>query len=221
VSHNKIVAFFFAYFSFSIVALSFFAYFEMTLFAPCLIAVVGILISFVYWYYNREKYSDKPANIPPPPPPIDDNSKFIPPPAPIDDNSKLEYEQLSEAMHSRESTTIVGGTILITASIILLGTTLGSMLLRQVDYVTRLVVVLAALAIYIVWLLSINLTSNMLDNICYSKLKDIESKYGLQIHSFVGNQWGRRKVFKFFRRHQWLWLLWVLIIFGIAILLLS
>lgn len=181
--------------------------------ASWLIVIIGILISALYLYYNRDENSEKK-------PQLERGSSDIPPPTSIDDKFELQYEQISEAMHSRESTTIVGGTILITASLILLSSALGSMFLKPVNHITRLVVVSAALAIYIVWLLCINLTSNLLDNICYSKLREMEQKYNLEIHSFVRNEWKKRKSLKFLRRHQWLWLLWVLISFGIALLLL-
>jgi hypothetical protein len=184
--------------------------------ASNVIIIIGILVSAFYLYYNSGEDREKKHEL------ERDSSNSPPPPPHYEFRFKLQYEQISESMHSRENTTIVGGTILITASVLILSSTLAYMFQKPTDYITRLIVVSAALAIYVVWLLCINLTSNLLDDIGYSKLREMEKMIGqkLEIHTHIRDKWEKRKRFKFLRRHQWLWLLWVLIAFGVAILLL-
>ena len=147
--------------------------------ASCFIIVIGAVISFLYLFYDRIEDVKRPNETKNEPSAISGPRNPLPSPD-IGISRKdlfiLQYEQLSEAIHSRDNMTIVGGTILITASVLLLGSSLSFAFQRPIDFSTRLIFVSAALAVYIVWLMCFNLTSNRLNNVCYSRAKRNGSK---------------------------------------------
>lgn len=185
--------------------------------ASWIILVFGIVLSTLYLYWDRIQET-KPA----------DSSKK--PNCKPDlvfgseveiDTFRLQYEQISASIHSRDNTTIVGGTIMITASVLLLTGILSASQEKEVlDPTLKLAFVLAALAIYSIWLMCFDLTSDRINNICYSILRQMEcaSESIVNVHSQVKEKVEQDKLYKFLRRNTWLALFWVLILLSVAIL---
>ena len=182
---------------------------------PCLVVIAGIVISAFYVYYDRiddpkdltSRTDEKalPTNLVQ----LDPQEAF-----------KLQYEQIDAGIRSRDNMTSVGGTILITASILLL-TSCAELASREtIDFYTRAAVVIASLAIYSMWLLGFDLTTDRVNNICYSKLRkmEMEAKPRLYIHSDMREKLRSEKWYNLVRRKIWLYLFWVLILLSVAIL---
>jgi hypothetical protein len=133
---------------------------------------------------------------------------------------KLQYEEISANIRSRDNMSIVGGTILVTASILLLTSAVGLIGQGTIDFNIRVALVLASLAIYSIWMLGFDLTTDKVNDICYSKLREMEmnTKPRLNIHSDMRDRLTHKKWYKYVRRNIWLYLLWVLILLSIVIL---
>lgn len=188
----------------------------------CAIFVFGIFVSSYYFYHDRikecettEKERVKPTTSEEKPrtpetPKWKENPGLF----------KLQYEQISEGIRSRDNITIVAGTILITGSLLLLGICIQLVSQNIVGIETKMLMIFSSLAIYVIWLICFNLTSKEMNNIGYSKLREMEKDAGhINIHTQQLNKVRGKKWWEYLRRKLWPWLLWVLIIVSIAILL--
>lgn len=179
---------------------------------PCLIMVFTAIFSIFYIYYGRLRDIDVPPA---------ESWRYT-------TWYRLEYEQLSEGIRARDSVTIIAGTILITASILLLGTTIELKFEENINAQMESLMILASLSIYIIWLLCFNLTSKMVNNMGYKRLMKMEevgcSEERLYegstcgIHHFYGEQMENTR-WKHVRRHVWLFFFWALVTISIMILL--
>jgi len=176
----------------------------------CAMVIFGILVSSYYLYQDRiedskaRKKDKKRLETPE----YEGNKELF----------MLQYEQISEGIRSRDNQTSIAGTILIAASIVLLSSCIG-----VANFLTRLLIVLASLAIYAIWLVQVNLTAKKMNDLDLSRLRDMEDKtqYKINIHTYRLEKVEHTNWWKYFRRKIWLWLLWVLIVLGIAILSIS
>ena len=182
---------------------------------PCLIIVFAAIVSAFYIHFGaRRKVDVSPAK--------SWRSKTW---------YRLEYEQLSEGIRARDNASIIAGTILITASILLLGYTVQlkySYLGGSPNSLMETLMVLASLSIYIVWLLCFNLTSRMINNLGYRRLEKMEEIGCSEDRHFDGVTCGihhfyskyiEGKWWRHVRRLVWLFFFWVLVSVGIAILM--
>ncbi len=133
---------------------------------------------------------------------------------------KIQYEQISANIRSRDNMSIVSGTILITASVVLLASFAELVSRGTIDFNIRIAVVTASLAIYSIWLLGFDMTTNKIDDMCYSKLRKMEREADprLNIHFDMRARLHGKKWYEWGRRKVWLYLFWVLILLGVAIL---
>lgn len=171
----------------------------------CTIVIIGVIIFFLYHYNSRIEDSKA----------CKEEDLRVPKYKDNEDLFILQYEQISEGIRSRDSVTIVAGTILITASLLLLN--LGAQIQ---SFSIKLTIVLASLAIYTIWLIGHELTTKKVHNVDYSRLKEMEKNedYKINIHTYRLKKVEGKIWWKPLRRKIWLWLLWVLIIVSIAIL---
>jgi len=168
------------------------------------IVIFGILISSYYLHEDRIEDSKPCKKKEQYTPKYNDKELFM-----------LQFEQISAGIRSRDNISIVAGTIFITASLLLLGSCA-----QPPDFISKLPIVFASLAIYALWLIGFNVTSKKVNDLDYSRLKEMErfSNCNINIHCHRLGKVKDENWFKYLRRKIWLWLLWVLIIVSIAIL---
>jgi len=179
---------------------------------PCLIVVFTTVVSAVYIYYGRLRDIDVQPS---------ESWRHA-------TLYRMEYEQLSEGIRARDSANIIAGTILITASILLLTAGIELKFQRGVNMQSERLMILASLSIYIIWLLCFNLTSQMLNNMGYRRLEKMEEVGCSEervfedttcgIHHFYRGQVENTK-WKHVRRLVWLFFFWGLVVISILILL--
>ena len=179
---------------------------------PCLIIVLAVIFSAVYIYHGRLRDVDVP---------VAESWRST-------TWYRLEYEQLSEGIRSRDSVAIIAGTILITASILLLATTIELKFTKCINAQMEVLMVLASLSIYVIWLLCFNLTSKIVNNFGYRRLEKMEEVGCSEEGSFEGLTCGihhfyREQVentrWKHVRRLVWLFFFWALVAISIMVLL--
>jgi len=179
----------------------------LTCWMSCVIVVLGILVSCYCIHYDQIEDSRK-----------SENSNKKSQHTTLEDSFILQYEQISAGIISRDNMTIIAGTILITASILLFSSSMGS-----ASLIMKFSIILASLLIYVVWLICFNMTSNKLNNIGYKKLRDMEKdkNYAIDFHTHTFKKVEHEKWWKYLRRKIWLYLFWVLTALGIVILSIS
>ena len=145
---------------------------------------------------------------------------------------KLEYEQLNEHCRSRDNTTIVGGSILVAASILLLGSCIQLVGENKIEFRLKILTVFASLAIYVIWLLCFNLTSIKVSDLYYARLREMErhapapdtfvlrnsEQFDMELHRYFREQ-VKGEWWFYLRRTIWVLFLWVLAIVGMVIIL--
>ena len=163
----------------------------------CVIIVLAVLVSIYYLHLEERKDVEMPLA----------ESWKNP------ESFRLEYEQLSEGLRSRDSMTIIAGTILITASILLLATTVELKSRSIIDSKIETLMILASVMIYSIWLICLNLTTKKLNNLYYERLRKMEEscigkkeekslenmKCG--IHHFIRSQTECKWWYKYFLKH--------------------
>ncbi|TET19328.1 hypothetical protein E3J74_07125 [Candidatus Bathyarchaeota archaeon] len=172
---------------------------------PYVIVIFGILVSSYYIYEDRIEDSEACKKKEQQIPKYKDNEALF----------KFQYEYIGEGIRSRDSISIVAGTVLITASLLLLGSCA-----QFPDFISKLPIVFASLAIYSLWLIGFNLTTKKVNALDYSRLRKMEKEtdYNINIHTYRLGKVKDENWWKHLRRKIWVWLLWVLIIVSIAIL---
>ena len=125
----------------------------------------------------------------------------------------LQYEQLSEGLRSRDSMTILAGSILITASIVLL-----TQAFSRPTFLEKVSIVAASLSIYIIWLIGFNLTTKKLNSMYFARLRSMEKNRSIKIHTRNIGEVRDTLWWRVFRQNIWLLLLWVLIFLSVSIL---
>lgn len=186
-------------------------------FTICAIIVSGVLTS-VLWHYLEQR-----ENIEIPPAKSWSDPELF----------RFEYEQLSEGIRSRDRVTIIAGTILIAASILLLGTNIELRSRNMIDLQIQTLLIFTSLTIYIIWLICFNQTSGKLDHISYRRLEKMEeSELGKEegekrvrpeelkcgIHHYIRKQIENKWWYNYLRRPVWLYFFWVLVTVSITIL---
>ena len=168
------------------------------------IVIIGILVSSYYLHEDRIEESKPCKKKEQYTPKYEDHELFM-----------LQYEQISAGIRSRDNISIIAGTVLITASLLLLGSCAGLS-----GFIIKLPIIFASLAIYTIWLIGFNVTTKKVNDLDYSRLKEMErfSNCNINIHSHRLEKVKDENWWKHLRRKIWLWLLWVLIIVSIAIL---
>jgi len=170
------------------------------------VTILGFLISAFYLHYNRIE---------------DPKTMKIPSSWRHFEYFRLEYEQLSNGIRSRDNMTIVAGTILITASVILLASCIDLASRELIGFWTKTMMIFASLAIYVIWLICLNLTSNKLNNISYARLRKMEQcasdpctheSIDMELHRYISKQTHDKLWYKILRRTVWVLFLWVLVI---------
>jgi len=167
---------------------------------------LGVLVSVLYYFLQRAKEEDK---IRREEFPLLREREF--------ERRRLEHQALNEGVKSRETSTLIAGSIVLTASVLILVEGLSRPLPRPLLVPT----VLTSLSLYAVWLLFAQATAARIDNICYARMREIEGRLGMEIHRYIRDEIEREKWYRFGRQKLWLFLFWILLIFGTIILVLK
>jgi hypothetical protein len=167
---------------------------------------LGILVSVIYYFLQRAREKEKRGKEKFP---LLKEAEFS--------KRKLEYEALNKNVANREKSTLIVGTIILIASILILVESLGRSLPRQLLVPT----VLASLSLYTVWLLFACATAKRINDICYDRMREIENELGIKVHSYIHERVNREKWYRYRSLALWLFFFWVLLLFGIVILLLK
>jgi len=170
------------------------------------LVTLGILLSVIYYFLQRteERDESKRERFP-----ILRETEF--------GKRKLEYETFNRNVENREKSTLIAGTIILTASVLILVESLGRPLPRPLLVPT----VLASPALYAVWLLFAYATAKRIDNICHRRMREIEGELGIRVHRYIQEEIKREKWYHYGRLGLWLLFFWVLLLFGIVILVLK
>jgi hypothetical protein len=132
------------------------------------------------------------------------------------DKQELEYKTLNENVQSRGESTLVSGTIILTASVLVMVESLRN----DLAGVLLVVAVLTSLALYAVWLLAYS-TTRRLDDFCLARMRELEEKLGINIHRLLYDEVQKRTWYRAGRLIQWMLFFWILLVFGLIILLLK
>lgn len=132
---------------------------------------------------------------------------------------KLVYEQISAGIRSRDNMTIVAGSIMITASLLLLGTLV--QVQSTLDYEMRVSMIATIMAVYSIWFVCFNLTSGRLNRLQYEHLTNMEDAKHFRLHRLMREQvWDKKlKWFNYSRRPGWLYFFYVLTVACTIVLL--
>lgn len=172
------------------------------------LATLGILVSVVYYFLQRarekKRTEEEKAEFP-----VFKEAEF--------NRRKLEYETFNKNVANREKSTLIAGSIILTASVLILVEGLGRPLTRSLLLLT----VLASLSLYAVWLLFAYATAKRIDDLCYDRMREIESELGMKVHRYIHERAKREKCYRYGRLALWLLFFWMLLLFGIVILLLK
>lgn len=98
---------------------------------------------------------------------------------------------------------------------------------KQSEFQLKILIVFASLAIYIVWLLCFNMTSNKMNNICYGRLRKMEEhapapdmfEINMELHGYLLKQVRDVWWCRYLRQTIWVLFLWVLVIVSVFIIL--
>lgn len=170
------------------------------------LVTLGVLVSIVYYFLQGAKEEDKNRREEFP---ILGESELV--------RRRLEYQTLNKNVKSRETSTLIAGTIVLTASVLILVESFSRLLPRSLLVPT----VLASLSLYAVWLLFAQATAKRIDDICYTRMREIENRLGIEVHRYIRKKIKGEKWYRLGRLGLWLFLFWILLIFGIVILVLK
>jgi hypothetical protein len=130
---------------------------------------------------------------------------------------KLQYEQLNAEIRGRDNLTIIAGSIMVTASLLLLGILLE--LRGKINLDSGVLLIFASLGIYSIWLLCFNLTSRYLNRLEWDRLHAMEEARDFKLHGLIYDQVKTKKWWKYGRRFVWLYFFYILSIASLLALL--
>jgi hypothetical protein len=124
---------------------------------------------------------------------------------------KIEYETLNELIKTRESSTTVVGSILSSASFLIMTAAFG------LESNVRVIVILSAVSLEGIWLCYYEMTKKI-DGLCYDFLRKLEKSLGIDVHMYLDVC---RKKSQLIRARKYIWFatfvaLWII---GIAYLI--
>jgi len=135
----------------------------------------------------------------------------------------LEYKEIRNGIRSRDRLTIIAGSIMVSASLVLLGTLVDTNFPEDLGMYRKFLLVTAILALYSIWFICFNLTSGKVNSLQYERLRQMEEYKKLRMQRYmIEHTWlGNSKWFRYARRPVWLYFFYVLTVASISILLLS
>ena len=172
--------------------------------------VYGVIATCLYVGYNRpydpKEDSVLPSSIGPIPDDIPELKNLF----------SMQYEQVNEAVRSRENVTVVVGSLFVTASVLLMSSAADPLQTGSV----RQMLVLASLALYSIWLLAFSLPANMLSSMELFQLRQMEKKTQnkINMHTYLWEKVKNAGWYKVLRRQIWIAPFWVLVIACIYLL---
>jgi hypothetical protein len=125
---------------------------------------------------------------------------------------ELEYNTLNRNVDSRGEQTLVTGTIILVASVLILIESLNG----DLSFWLRFSTVFVSLALYAGWLFAYA-TTRRLDDICCTRMREIESDLGIQVHLRLWKKIQGKSWYRFGRSIQWLVFFWILLFLGLII----
>lgn len=128
----------------------------------------------------------------------------------------LQYEQMSAGIRTRDRITIVAGTIMISASMLLLGALIQA---DSIDYELKALAIATIIALYSIWFICVNLTTGRLNGLEYNRLRNMEDAREFRLHNFVLERIERENWSFYVRRPVWLYFFYILLVLSILILL--
>jgi hypothetical protein len=132
-----------------------------------------------------------------------------------------DYENSNTENQKRDNITLLIGSILVTASLLVLASTVSEKLVRPIGFYA-----LISIGLYSLWLFILHTTSKELDRITYYRIKAIEKglsrHFGYQfgIHSYISEKTQKKlndntKTYLWLRRRRIFWgIIWLLLSFS-------
>lgn len=130
------------------------------------------------------------------------------------DRLRLEYETLNENVQSRGHQTLVAGSIILAASVLIMVEGLNGSLHGWLLFMA----VMASLALYGVWLMAYS-TTKRIDDICHRRMRQIESRLGIEVHGLLWERIRSRWWYRYGRSIYWQVFFWILLVLGLFIML--
>ena len=182
--------------------------------ASTLTIIIGAIVTFIYLWNNQPYERSETGD-------TSNTGRCGPSYHDIPDSKDLftlKYEQINERVRSRENVTVVVGSIFVTASVLLLGSSVD--LKQGTNPVLKDALLLASLALYAIWLLAFSLPANKLSSIELHQLRQMEksSNLGVNVHTYLWDEIRNKSWYKHLRRQIWLYPFWVLILAAVLIM---
>lgn len=130
----------------------------------------------------------------------------------------IQYEQINERVRSRENVTVVVGSLFVTASFLLMSSSVD--LPPGSNLVLKDMLVLASLALYSIWLLAFSLPANKLSSRELCRLRQMEAyaDYRINVHTYLWENVRNKGWYRYLRRQIWVFPFWVLVAAAVLIM---
>jgi len=132
---------------------------------------------------------------------------------------QLQYEELRAGIRSRDNMTIIAGSIMVSASLILLGILVQIQSNTYIDFGMEALMTATIMSIYSIWFVGFNLTSKKLDHMQYDRLVEMEEAKDFKLVRFMREKLEDKNWLKYVRRPVGLYFFYVLTTACIIILL--
>lgn len=176
------------------------------------IIIIGLLISVVYFFLQSTSNEDLTAAVEGL---VDENNGPRMPGYPERMHLELEYETLNRNVEERGKQTLTTGSIVLAASFLVMGEAFS---LSVKDILLLPIIVIISVLLFGSWLL-FYATTKRLDDICYERMRCIEAFYGTRVHRLLWDRARGAPWYQFGRLLTWQLPFWILIIFGVGILI--